>query len=487
MQCTVTATRTITTYNVKVDASAGDVVFAPDATPVVRVSNSDTATYIFRAAILVDGEEKPLNSLVVLPAKGSADISLSSVPTESDRRTGVPEFLHNYGLGFVSRFISAGTLKDDTKMAQLVLYPAWSDPAMAPRLPLPVTLRRRFFSAGLQEASNLFWIVFFLLLGGVASIWFTFGLPNSQGAIALRRRVAALCAKITGTGEDLSSQWRALICAKLQGIETDIADAAWVFPSFTAQLKTLRTATDMIECWVDIAYRVSIVRRGASELRRCAVPPTVLTWVDDHCENALAPIKSGVTNADEINAMKAEVAAAEQLLAALTGKKAIPVLEAEIRKRESRVTAAGPAHDAFAAAFSNGEFDEIVNLTASAPHDIDPDDYVVRDTNSLKLHIAMEMALRLATLKPRRSLRQPAIPSLRRFRRVPILPACSLIGIARSITFAPTITKPFAWRVPWSGRCIRISIRKLSTMSLRRRKMEKRPGSQSASTFPNPK
>ncbi len=206
-----------------------------------------------------------------------------------------------------------------------------------------------------------------MLIGGIASIWFNFGLPNSEGALRLRRKVAMLCAKNHRRWRRLELAMAALICAKLQGIESDLRSATWFFPSFAGQLKELQDTAAMTE----------------------------------HCDNALNPIKSGLTNTDEVVAMRAELKTAEALLSAQVNRKRIPELEAKIQERETRIKAALAAGTAFTDPFPNDEFKQVLAAMTTAKSDVPLVDYVQRETNSLKLDLAMEAAIRKQALAPK--------------------------------------------------------------------------------------
>ncbi|HXN47903.1 MAG TPA: PKD domain-containing protein, partial [Bryobacteraceae bacterium] len=252
---------------------------------------------------------------------------------------------------------------------------------------LPVTARVRFWSDGFQELANVIAVFLLLTAGGIASIWVHCGMPNTTRALALQRRLNALGQQIDALGTDIASQWRVLLASHPRRLCRSLSSMWWVFPAFAELLDRLEIDVTMVESWGAIAYDVSIVKRQMRQQQQQGIPPTVLSWVDDACARALAPIETGLTNAEELQSMRADVRKARAYLALVADGTQIADLEKEVADRETRIQGCLPI-------VAKAWPDEFGNLVEQVSNSIgtpmEPDLYIDRDTLTLKVSLLNE-------------------------------------------------------------------------------------------------
>ncbi len=382
-QCILQAVRVPDAFNVSLDVPGNppeldfDALGTGEQHYLVRLVNADPMTYRFHWALRLDDQlQSPSKDIVDLPPGGSAYIDLATV---APRPAGVA--------GWISQFLAQGTIKDEMTSGGLVLTPVFASANIppAPLKVLPVSVRLRFWSDGLQEFFNLVCVFLLLTAGGVASIWVHCGMPNTARALQLQKRLRAVEAQINGLGGDIRSEWRVLLAGGCRTLAADLESTWWVFPAFADVVSQATTNIGMLEAWGAVAYDVSIVLRRTRSQAQDGIPPTVLHWIETSCEDALAPIESGRTNEEELQNMRASVKYALDLLHLLEDGKQIPDLEQEIGEREKRLAERTidqnwPAEFAFLA----NQVSESMKTPLSPPL------YTDRDTLSLKLDLLNE-------------------------------------------------------------------------------------------------
>lgn len=236
-------------------------------------------------------------------------------------------------------FVAAGTVKDEIVKGNLILEPIFEGDALTQPLPskdLPVTYRLSYWGDTVQPSVNGVWIFLFLTVGGLFSLWFHSGIPNTTRALTVRRRVRELEVRIRGLGASLSSRWRVLLESHLPGIQRELFSTPWIFPSFATILDGLTKKVEMVQQWVEVAYAVSIVLHQAEQANEL-IPFTVLRWIEERCDRALTPIVSGLTTDEEIQTMKSNLNAARNYLSLTLQQAANPDLDKEITERETRL------------------------------------------------------------------------------------------------------------------------------------------------------
>lgn len=384
---TIKALRIPQAYNVKIEAenpNKPELIVALGRHPTIRLLNSDPMTHAFRWMFRGKGADRSGEpNTVEIPANGSAEIDLSKAVPERGLTT----------------LIAAGTLKDDVGPAELVLTPMLGDTAAPPQKPvvLPLSLRFRFWTDGLQDAVNLLCVFALLLLGGILSIWVHCGMPNTTRALALRRRLAAVRDRINGLGDNVDSRWRVLLNATERSVAERLESEFWIFPSFAAVLDNATKDAEMLEGWTDCAYAVSLAVQETRQQISRGLPPTVLRWIEEKSNQAIEPIGTGFTSPDELQAMRAAAKSVADLLAAAAHGSPIPDLEKAIAERESRVSDTEKENrlkDCLPKEFAT----LIQQVAAFAGTPIKPEMYFDRDTLSWKvdlLHQYSDLAARL--------------------------------------------------------------------------------------------
>lgn len=310
-------------YNVQFETQNPEALFAPFSSPVVRLVNKDAMTYQFDWELVPQrGEPTPGEPPITLPANGTVDLDLSSA-------------------GFQGSLFQAGTLKDDVQDATLVLKPNFKITSIPPQPAkrLPLKMRLRYWGGPRQEVWAFFWTFLFLGLGAWLSLFFRIYIPNAAGAFKLKRQLCEMDEKINGTGEDLPSQWRVLLHWRFEKCREDVSAGSWGTPSFTTSLAAQQTRADMYAQWVEIAYAVSVVLGEATGTLQTGVPPTLFRFIQDKCNEAMAPIATGFTTPEDLQSMKTAVKAAEDYTRSIKTNAVIPSLETAIAEREKTLTA----------------------------------------------------------------------------------------------------------------------------------------------------
>lgn len=319
---TLHALRLPAAYNLQFEATNPEATFGPDSRPVVRLVNRDSVTYQFGWELLTrDGYLAKGKDQITIPANATVDLDLSSAALR----------------GF---WFASGTLKDDLQDALLILRPVFHAAIAIPPQPdkrLPLKVRLRFYSRSGQEVAAFFWTLVLLCLGAWLSLIFRIYIPNATGAYKLKRQLNDLDEKIKGTGDDLPSQWRVLLRWRLETCRVRLREEYWFLPGFTTSLAELQTRVEMYAQWVEIAYRTSVVIGDAKVAMRTGIPPSLFCFLEERCCEALAPIATGFTSADELQGMKTSLRTAEEAFKAFAAKTAIPALEAVIREREKNL------------------------------------------------------------------------------------------------------------------------------------------------------
>jgi hypothetical protein len=372
----LTAIRIPVSYSVQIEG-AGDatpeIVFSRGGKTLVRVLNNDAMNYRFQWQLRVGSLLRTSsNPYLDLPSHGSAYLDLTDAAPPIS-------------------LVEGGTIKDQLSPGELVFQPILDAdvglPPIAPKI-LPLNLRLQFWSGGLQQAVNVFWVFLLLTLGGMTSIWVHCGMPNTTRALAMTRSVAELTAKLEGIGPDIASHSRVMLAGRLAGIEADLRSTWWIFPSFAATLDASDKELQMITEWVNVAYDVSMVLRGAREKAQDGIPPTVLVWIREKCNCALSHFESGFTTPDELNHMHDDLAAAQQYLTAGSQGGALPDLEREIQEREARLA---PLLDSIQGVFPN-RFDALcAQVRSQIGKPAGPAAYLDRDTLSLKVELLRQV------------------------------------------------------------------------------------------------
>ena len=388
-------------FNVRIDAGPTDppeVSFSALGSGggklLVRLVNGDPMSYRFRWSLrLGNALRVSPNPFVDLPANGSAFLDFTPV---SPKGSGV--------LGWFSQLLAAGTLKDEIESGDLLLEPVLGQEAIPPLAAkvLPVSARIRFWSDGFQEFANVICVFLLLTAGGIASIWVHCGMPNTTRALAVQRRLNALSQQIDALGTDIPSQWRVLLASHPKRLCRSLSSMWWVFPAFAELLDRLENDVTMVEAWGAIAYDVSIVKRQMRQQQQQGIPPTVLSWVEDACSRALAPIETGLTNAEELQSMRADVKRARNYLALVADGTQITDLEKEVSDRETRIQSCLPI---VAKAWPDqfGNLVEQVSNSVGTP--MEPDLYIDRDTLTLKVSLLNEFR----ELRERAQALEPAV------------------------------------------------------------------------------
>ena len=385
---TITAVRVPAAYNVQLESVGGgtpEVMVSPNRKPSVRLLNTDSSPYRFAWQVRINGEEKPAaERFVEIPANGSATLDLSE-------GLGLGAASHRGFWDSVtsapSQWLVAGTLKDNMTAAELILKPVFEG-AMVPLQPpkvLPLRVRERFWSDGMQEAMNLAFLFLLLCVGGIVSIWVNCGMPNTTRALALRRRLKTAKAKIEGLGEDIGSRWRVMLFAYRDRLKDRLYGTWWVFPSYATVLDFLDKDVATFETWVQRAYDVALIAQEAKP-HRSSVPPTVVQSIKEECRKALQPMETGFTVDEEAQVMLTSAREARRLLAAAIARQPMPELEAAIAEREQRIA----ADQILLSQSLPAEFHPLINEVAAAGQPVKPVEYFARDFASRKLEILRE-------------------------------------------------------------------------------------------------
>jgi len=375
-QSVLTAVRIPVSYGVQIEGEGGatpEIVFSRGGRTLVRVINNDAMNYRFHWQLRVGSLLRTSsNPYFDLPSHGSAYLDLT------DAAPPIP-------------LLEGGTIKDQLSAGELVFQPLLDAdvglPPIAPKI-LPVNLRLQFWGGALQQASTLFWIFLLLTLGGMTSIWVHCGMPNTTRALAMTRSVAELQAKLDGIGSDIASHARVMLAGRLVEIERDLGSTWWIFPSFAATLDASDKEFQMVTEWVNVAYDVSMVLRGAREKTQNGIPPTVLAWIREKCNCALSHFESGFTTPDELKHMRDDLQKAQQYLAAGSQGGLLPDLEREIQEREARLA---PLLDSIKGIFPD-RFDGLCDQVRSQiGKPAGPASYLDRDTLSLKVGLVCQV------------------------------------------------------------------------------------------------
>lgn len=363
---TLRALRIPAVYNVQLEGQNPEAVFAGDSHAFVKIINNDPATYHFRWELVSQGNSRTdqANPILELPPNGAIQLDLSKVGPQVS-------------------FLRDGTLKDALVDGNLILHPVVQAqngiPPLAAKM-LPLQLRLRFWSPLWQEFWAFVWTLVFLLIGGLASLWFRYFIPNAAGAIKLRRDLRAMLEKLNGIGDSLVSQWRVLLQWRINSCRDGLYDIPWSFPAFATRLAELQNDAKMFGDWLEVAYGVSLVLLDINKLIQNGVPPTMLRLIQERCDHALHPIVTGFTKPEELQAMNADLRAAQGYVQALSARAAIPDLDAIIKDRE---TALQPEINVLMQAFPS--FAGLLSqLAARIGQPVAPAGYLDRDTFSLK-------------------------------------------------------------------------------------------------------
>jgi hypothetical protein len=359
-------------YNVQFETPNPEALFAPRSWPVVRLVNSDAMTYQFDWELVPQhGQSTPGDSTITLPANGTVDIDLSST-------------------AFEGSWFQAGTLKDDVQDATLVLKPNFKIASIPPQPAkrLPLKMRLRHWGGPWQEVWVFFWTFVFLGIGAWLSLLFRIYIPNAAGALKLKRQLREMDEKIKGTGNDLPSQWRVLLHWRFEKCRTDINAEFWGTPGFTTSLAALQTRADMYAQWVEIAYAVSVVLGEANRALQTGIPPTLFSFIQGKCNEALAPIATGFTTAEDLQCMKTALKTAEDYTRSIRTTAVIPSLETAIAGREKKL-----ADDTVLADLQE-HFPQfrhtLQQVKTSSKSPLDPGVYFDRDAFSLKANLLRE-------------------------------------------------------------------------------------------------
>jgi hypothetical protein len=370
---TVRALRIPVAYNVQLDASSATVLIAPDSEGLVTILNNDPMNYRCSWELVTRGKvsSDPSQPTLLLPASGSARVNLT--------RAAPP-----------TSWIAGGTLKDDLADSTLVLHPLLGPdaPPQAPKL-LPLKLRLRRFTSAPQEFWEFGWTFFCLLIGALASLAARYFIPNALGAVKLRRDLRLLDTTREGMSDHVDSRWRVLLAYNIETCRAGLHDFPWAFPAFASRLVELQTQQEMIAEWVNIAYAVGCALDDARELLQSGnMPPSVLELIERECQEALKPIETGRTNADELQGMRTSLKAAQDLIASIRAHEPIAVLDSIIQEREKRLQT-NNALTTLMAAFPSftGLLTQVQTNLAVAPSAAS---YVDRDLLSLKAELLME-------------------------------------------------------------------------------------------------
>src|SRR5207248_484957 len=89
---------------------------------------------------------------------------------------------------------------------------------------------------------------------------------------------------------------------------------------------------------VEIAYAASVVLGETRREMQAGIPTTLFVLITEKCGQALDPIATGFTTAEELQAMKVAIKTAEDYTRAIAAANAaIPSLETAIKEREDAV------------------------------------------------------------------------------------------------------------------------------------------------------
>jgi hypothetical protein len=375
------ATRIPAAFNVQLSQPTPETLQAPDSQPSLTVVNNDPMTYTFSWDIQAQGktfqDPDPKNQVFTIPANSSLQLDISgAAPTPSMRKRGT-------AANFILSLLTAGTLKDDVKDASLVLHPQIASSSGVPPQPdkyLAFRLRSHFWTSVVQELAEASCTMLLLLVGGLASLWFRYYIPNALGALKLQRQLKAMEIKIAGTGDTLASKWRVMLLGYIADGRSGLDEIPWAFPGFSSRLTELQTSAAMYSAWIDIAYAASLVQAGTQNmLQQGRMPPTALDFIEQKLDDALEPIQTGNTTAEELQNMNAALKSAQATLQAIIAGTSLPNLETVIQTREAKVQAASAA---LQAAFPG--FAALWTQIAAAVATPKPGEYLDRDMFSLK-------------------------------------------------------------------------------------------------------
>ena len=375
-QSVLTAVRIPVAYGVQLgtaDDTTPEIVFSRGGKTLVRMLNNDAMNYHFKWQLRVGNLlQSSSNPYIDIASHGSAYVDMTDAAPS------------------ISLF-EGGTIKDQLASGELILQPLLDSdvglPPIAPKI-LPVTLRMQYWGGALQQAWIIFWVFLLLTLGGMTSIWVHCGMPNTTRALAMTRSVEELEAKLDGVGPDIESHWRVMLADRLSKIRTQLRSTWWIFPSFAATLDTADKEFQMVTEWVNVAYDVSMVLRGAREKTQTGMPPTVLGWIRDKCNCALSHFESGFTTPEELQHMRDDLAAAQQYLRVGSEGGALPDLENAIQEREARMA---PFLVSIQGAFPK-QFDGLcAQVGAQIGKPAIPAVYLDRDTLSLKVDLLCQV------------------------------------------------------------------------------------------------
>jgi hypothetical protein len=366
---TLRALRIPAEYNVQLEGPNPEAVFSGDSHAFVKIINNDPATHHFKWELVSQGNSRTDqdHSNIEVPANGAVQLDLS--------KAGPPVSL-----------LQAGTLKEAVVDSNLILHPVIPAqigiPPLAAKM-LPLKLRLRFWSPLWQELWASVWTMFFLLVGGLASLWFRYYIPNATGAIKLRRDLHAMIEKLNGIGDSLDSQWRVLLSWRISSCRDGLHDMFWFFPAFASRFTELQNDAKMFSDWVDIAYGVSLVLEDTNKLIQRGIPPTMRRLIQEQCDLALRPIVTGFTKPEELEAMHADLKAAQDYVQALSAGLAIADLDKIIKDRENALQ---PEINVLIQAFPSFA-GLLTQLAARIAQPITPAAYLDRDTFSLKAEL----------------------------------------------------------------------------------------------------
>ena len=370
---TVKAIRTPAAYNVQMDASSATILIAPDSDGLATIVNNDPMNYRFSWELSTRGKVStdPSQPTVLVTSNGSARINLTHAAPRAS-------------------WVAGGTLKDDLADATLILHPILGPDAspQAAKL-LPLKLRMRFFGSVGQELGEFAWTLLFLLIGALASLAARYYIPNALGAVRLRRQLWQLDSMCNGMSDKVDSRWRVLLSYNIETCRAGLRDFPWAFPAFATRLTELQAQAQMITDWVNIAYAVGCVLDETDELLQSGImPPSALVLIQRGCEEALEPVKSGKTDDQELQGMKAALKTAQDLVASIGARNPIAALDTLIQEREKRLQANNNLANLMAAfpGFA-GLLTQVQTNLAAAPG---PATYADRDLLSLKAELLME-------------------------------------------------------------------------------------------------
>ena len=330
----------------------------------LQLKNLDAMNYDFRWSLRAEGQDR--TGQVEIPANSVTTLDLSSAAPQSS------------WLG--------GVLKEQRESAEFVLEPAFPDVNQpAPAKAFPVRLRLRW-AGPYQDAVNLACLIALLVVGGTVSIWVNFGLPNTTRVLTLRKRIWQAQNKLNGTGELLAERWRVILGAQVDWVLREMRSTLWIFPAFSTTLDAMEKKTELLEEWIDVAYDVSVITERLQQAqRKMRIPPTLLRFVEQHCERAMSPLETAHTNDEELHGMRQEVSAAKACLEETSGPN--HMLEETIANREASLRGRiDELRQSPAAEFSH----LLDDFEAAAEQPLNPAVYPDRDLVSIKLALLAE-------------------------------------------------------------------------------------------------